>query len=222
MPAQRKEGTILWSPELAYVLGLIATDGCLSGDGRHIDFTSKDIELIETLKRCLKISNKIGKKYGGFSRPTESYRVQFSNVIFYRWLLTIGLMPNKTKSIGALKVSDDYFFDFLRGHIDGDGTIRRYFDPVYPNSLRVRVTFLSSSLEHLTWLWDNIRRLCNVGGFIRQSERVYHLTFGKKDSLGLLSRIYQDPNSPRLYRKYLIIHDLLPAAHGQVVKWQTR
>lgn len=33
---------ITWSPEIAYAVGLLTTDGSLSIDGRHIDFTSKD------------------------------------------------------------------------------------------------------------------------------------------------------------------------------------
>jgi len=34
----------IWSKELAYVIGLLVTDGCLSKNGRHIDPTSKDRE----------------------------------------------------------------------------------------------------------------------------------------------------------------------------------
>gem|GEM_PF-6676481 len=37
---------IQWSPEFAYVIGLLTTDGNLSPDGRHINFTSKDRELV--------------------------------------------------------------------------------------------------------------------------------------------------------------------------------
>jgi hypothetical protein len=32
----------IWSPGLAYVVGLIATDGSLGQDGRHLAMTSKD------------------------------------------------------------------------------------------------------------------------------------------------------------------------------------
>lgn len=51
---------IRWSNELAYAVGLIATDGNLSKDGRHIELTSKDTEQLETFKRCLKLKNRIG------------------------------------------------------------------------------------------------------------------------------------------------------------------
>lgn len=48
--------TIKWSPQIAYAIGLIVTDGNLSPDRRHFDFTSKDIELIEAFKKCLSIN----------------------------------------------------------------------------------------------------------------------------------------------------------------------
>lgn len=54
-----------WSADLAYAVGLISTDGNLSKDGRHFDFTSKDLDQIKNFKKILKLKNKIGKKYSG-------------------------------------------------------------------------------------------------------------------------------------------------------------
>ncbi|MEK7861669.1 MAG: hypothetical protein AAB295_00185, partial [Chloroflexota bacterium] len=45
--------TIEWTAELAYALGLLATDGCLSADGWHIAFVSADEELVRTLLACI-------------------------------------------------------------------------------------------------------------------------------------------------------------------------
>lgn len=53
---------IKWSPEFAYAIGLLSTDGNLSSDGRHINFTSKDRNLVKIFSKCLGVKNKIGKK----------------------------------------------------------------------------------------------------------------------------------------------------------------
>ena len=45
---------MLWSENLAYAIGLIATDGSLSNDGRHLNFTSKDIDQIQTFAKIRK------------------------------------------------------------------------------------------------------------------------------------------------------------------------
>ena len=111
-----------WSPNVAYCVGLITTDGSLSKDGRHIDFTSKDLDLVECIRRELTLENRIGTKGRGGS-SARYFRIQFSNVDFYRWLCSIGLSPRKSLTLGELTIPDDFFADFLRGHFDGDGTI---------------------------------------------------------------------------------------------------
>src|SRR3972149_12282508 len=94
-----------WSPKVAYAIGLITTDGCLSKDGRHIDFTSKDLEQVQNFSKALGLTNKIGLKSSGFSNK-KYYRIQFGNVKFYRFLLKIGLTPSKSRSIGNLKIPE--------------------------------------------------------------------------------------------------------------------
>ena len=51
--------SIQWSSELAYVVGIITTDGSLSIDGRHVTITSTDIQLLETCLYCLQKETKI-------------------------------------------------------------------------------------------------------------------------------------------------------------------
>lgn len=199
---------IKWSPEIAYAVGLIATDGNLSPDGRHLMLISKGIQLLKTFKRCLGLKNKIGLRRSGYTGKKDCHHVQFGNVVLYKWLLNIGLMPNKTKRIGALKIPNRYFFDFLRGHLDGDGDIRRYQDRVYPNSERLYIRFCSASLEHVQWLQKKIKSLLKFKGSISRG-RIFYLRFAKKDSLVLLTNLYHKKNLPFLWRKYKIVKNLL-------------
>lgn len=200
---------IKWNPEIAYAVGLITTDGNLSSDRRHIILVSKDASLLKTFKKCLGLKNKIGSRRSSYTGKKNCHHVQFGNVILYKWLLNIGLIPNKTKRVGLLKILNKYFFDFLRGHLDGDGDIRRYQDPVYPNSERLYIRFCSASLKHIQWLQERINSLLKINGFIRSGSRVYSLAFAKKDSLTLLPRLYPTSNVPCLKRKYKIIKKFL-------------
>ncbi len=103
-----------WSAELAYLIGLLATDGNLSKDGRHITMRSSDLQLLITFKKCLHLTNKIARSKNNNLARKPSYRIQFGNVQLYRWLLTIGLFPNKTYTIGSLKIPDIYFNDSIK------------------------------------------------------------------------------------------------------------
>lgn len=118
-----------WCPSFAYVIGLIVTDGNLSPDGRHISFTSKDFEIVQLYCSYLGIKNKIGRRARYGSSDKKYYVVQFGDVLFYRKLLDIGLMPCKSKSLGVLKIPKEYFYDFLRGCIDGDGSVGFFTHP---------------------------------------------------------------------------------------------
>jgi hypothetical protein len=202
-----------WTPELAYVVGLLTTDGNLSKDGRHIAIKSADLRLLRTIKKCLNLSNKITKtKNDGWAKKSY-YRLQFSKVQFYRWLLKIELFPNKTYTIGTLRVPDQYFRDFLRGHLDGDGDIDVYKD--YYNTFknpkyiydRIFVRFRSASRRHMEWLRSKIFNILSIKGHLNGEGRnsskttMWILKFGKKDSLKLLSWLYYSPNVPCLKRK---------------------
>lgn len=197
-----------WNSNLAYAIGFIATDGCLYTDGRHLELTSKDMEQLTVFKRCLNLKNKIGWKGSGYSKKRYP-RVQFGNVKFYRWLVEIGLMPCKSKKLGALNISDDYFFDFLRGCLDGDGCIRTFMDPVYPNARRLYVSFSSASRTFLEWMHWRVSKPIEVPGFIRMSTRAFQSTYAKKASLTLLKALYYRSDIPCLQRKCLIAESFL-------------
>ena len=208
---------IKWTPEIAYVVGLITTNGCLSNDGRHIIMRSSDIQQLKTFKKCLNLSNKISEtKNDGWAKK-PAYRVQFGNIILYKWLLSIGLMPNKTKRIGSLKIPNKYFFDFLRGVLDGDGYIAKFQDSVYPNSQRLYIKFSSASLKHLKWLQKRIKYLLNINGYIQKGTRTYVLIYAKKESLVMLPFLYPKRKIPCLQRKYEIVEPIL-RKKAEVVK----
>lgn len=200
-----------WTPELAYAVGLLATDGNLSKDGRHVTMRSSDRELLESFRSCLGIqNNKIARTWHDEYAKRPCYRIQFSNVRFYKWLLAVGLTPAKTRTLGELKIPDEHFRDFLRGHLDGDGSIITYKDsyntfknPKYVYT-RVWVKFCSASRAHLVWLRGTTSRLLGIQGHLNRTNQMcdlWCLKFGKHDSIRLLSWLYHDSSVPCLKRK---------------------
>jgi hypothetical protein len=199
-----------WNRKLAYAIGLIATDGNLSKDGRHVVFVSKDLPLVKLFRKILALKNKISVKTSGFSKGRGKYYfIQFGDVKFYRDLFSLGLAPNKSKTIGKLLILDRYFADFLRGHLDGDGTIRTYDDSRFPRSRRLYVTFMSASKKHVTWLRSRIKSLYGISGKIRPERRVWILVYAKNESKTLLKRLYHKKELPCLDRKRNLILDFI-------------
>jgi len=184
---------------MAYAVGLITTDGCLYSDRRHISLTSKDLEQIINIRSALRIYPKIGINKNIYG---ATYRVQFSNVLLYDWLISIGLTANKSLSIGPLSIPNKYFGDFLRGHLDGDGSITTYEETYTQKNgginvyNRLSVRFISASQTHIQWLQSKVIEIFHVAGRLHKTKSnkignsMYILKFGKIDSLELLSKIY--------------------------------
>lgn len=201
----KEKVTKKWSPDLAYAVGLLTTDGNLSPDGRHINLTSKDIDQIRTFKCCLGLKNKIGKKSREPGKDKKYFQVQFGDVAFYAWLKSLGLSAKKSKTLGALKIPDGFFFDFLRGHFDGDGCISTYWDRRWHSSYMFYLRFISASLKHLKWLQKTVKRLNRIEGQVKSNSHVYELAFAKKSSRILFDKMYYSENIPSLKRKKLKI-----------------
>ncbi|MEK7662264.1 MAG: hypothetical protein AAB355_02085 [Patescibacteria group bacterium] len=195
---------IKWSPNFAYAIGLLVTDGNLSPTGRHINLTSKDKEQIKNFMFCLGIKNKIGRKSRGRSLEKKYYVVQFGDVLFCRYLLKIGITQNKSKTLGEIKIPDKYFFDFLRGHFDGDGTFYSYWDPRWKSSFMFYTEFISASKKHIDWLRGEIKKRIKINGHITtggKSRSAYQLKYAKKESLKLLPKMYYNSQVICLSRK---------------------
>lgn len=205
-PARRE-----WSPNLAYAVGLITTDGNLSKDGRHIAMVSADRDLLETFRACLNLDNRITRHISGSLRM--HHRVQWGDHQFYNWLLSIGLVPAKSLRLGTLKIPDAYFADFVRGCLDGDGSIAVFTDRynTFKNEKyvyeRLYMQFTSASLPFLEWLHASIGRMVNVrGSIIARKPQPGHspywnLKFAQHDSIRLLQWLYYAPDVPCLARK---------------------
>jgi hypothetical protein len=205
--------SFVWTPNLAYAVGLLATDGCQT-DGRHIAFPSADRELVEILLRCLGKTNKIAAvrtRTGGLV-----FRAQFGDVLFCRWLLTVGVTPRKSLTIGPLNVPDEYILECARGLMDGDGDITNFVHAptkkTYPDYRyeRIVVGFNSASRIHLEWLRRTLEPYVGAPGWlgIKPATSDRHefatLRYGKRDGLRLLPLLYRDSNVPRLERKHRI------------------
>jgi hypothetical protein len=193
-----------WTPEIAYAVGLLATDGNLSPSGRHISVSSAEREVLETFLRCVDRRAKISKVEGGFG--TNGLRVQVGDVGFYRWLQSIGLTPRKSLTLGSIAVPDDVLAHLLRGLIDGDGSI---IDTTYDGTGNARgrryrtllVRFNTASREHAEWVRERIKARYGLSGGLFCEDGMYQLTYAKRASLRLLPFLYSSSDVPCIQRK---------------------
>ncbi|HEY4514305.1 MAG TPA: hypothetical protein VJH69_03185 [Candidatus Paceibacterota bacterium] len=207
-PEPRKTISEKWSPQLAYAIGLLVTDGCLARKNYLVDLTSKDLEQLQNFSKCIGRQCKIGYKSSGYSEKNIG-RIQFKNYYFYNFLLSIGLMPAKSRIIGAIKIPSKYFWDFVRGAYDGDGSSYSYWDPRWKSSFMFYTSFVSASPAFIEWMRSEVRSRVGAHGHISASAGLQQLRYAKADSLKILRKMYHTDNVFCLSRKKLKIERIL-------------
>lgn len=199
-----------WTADLAYTVGLIAADGNLSRKPGRVSIMSNDIDLLELVRERLGVTRPITPHTGGYGR--RCHRIVWSDRPFYEWLVSLGLTPAKSLTLGPLAVPDEYFVDFFRGCIDGDGSIVTYVDRynAFKNCryvyTRVYLSLVSASPRFIEWVRASLHRICGVEGSvgIRRCEGrndIGRLRYAKREALLLLRWMYYASDVASLRRK---------------------
>lgn len=199
---------------MAYVLGYITADGCVSESRTRknhpltLNITSKDKDHLIKLKKILASEHKISKKTG--SAGSAAFQIQIRNDVLTADLVKLGILPRKTKYLRPIKVSDKYFVDFVRGFFDGDGSVYIY---VVNDTLQIKANFISTSLSFIK---DINQKLCkkleiplkNIHKTLdkrRQGKmEKYEIVFYINDCEKLMKLMYKNSHSLCLCRKLLI------------------
>ena len=113
----------IWSPEMAYILGYWWADGYMrikKNTGAHeIEIASVDREHLELIAQT--IGGKCHTRK--VTAASECYDIAFCSIEMYNDLLALGGMPNKSNVIGFPSIPYPLLPHFVRGFIDGDGTL---------------------------------------------------------------------------------------------------
>lgn len=183
------------TPEKAYWLGVMYSDGYIAKEQYTnkfgISVSSKDKEWLEKFKVFLNYNGNI-KTYNttssGYKPGTEYVRLLIGNNKIVQDLKKWGVVEHKTKKIQHLPTIN-YLDDFIRGYIDGDGSLRKK----YPNfQISGNKNFL---LEIANYLKVDYR--------IRSDKSIYCLRYNTKESEYLEKRLYSKA-TVYLQRKYNI------------------
>ncbi len=162
------------------------------------------------------MSAHIGQSVSGLGKL--AHRTQISDVYFCNFLNSIGICPNKSKTIKKVDVPPEYFSDFLRGFFDGDGTIYSYWDKRWKSSFMFYTSFATASEDFVIWLHRSIAERVGVLGHLKKDgkDSTYQLTYAKRDSVAILNKMYEKQGAIYLARKKLKSEVILAIVHGQL------
>jgi hypothetical protein len=147
---------------------------------------------LDIIKEKINYEGEVKQPKLRISSKKQSYLLQFCNKKMTSDFVSIGIKQNKSKTIEIPKINDKFFYHFLRGVIEGDGSIIR-------DEKRLFVFLNSASKIFL----EQIANKINLTYKIREMKSgLYRLVYWNPHSEELCRRIYEDSEGIRLTRKY--------------------
>ena len=200
------------SHEKAYWLGFIYTDGyvCKNDNRFGIEIQKSDSEHLQNLLNLMdsnikiKYRNRVNRFEDKTKDILESCSICFNNKKLHDDLIDKGVYPNKSLIIRLPEekiLSREYFYDFLRGLIDGDGSISLY--DTSNGYKKPSISLVSGSEEFLNDI-VNILRLDGIDLKVEKRENIFIIRSEKQNIVfDLLNKIYKNStNESRLSEKY--------------------
>lgn len=186
-----------WTAEMAYVLGFIVADGCITKKGL-LKFTSTDPELLYKIRNVMESQHPIHEYWAKLSTQ-PIYDLLIRRKYFVSSLARHGIHPRKTKSVHWPDSPGSMFPHIVRGYFDGDGYVNCAINRAYSD--RLLVSFTSASPFLLPEFHAALSRAGVQGGSLRESSRypgnfrlqlsthaglsLYHLMYSQVDDLYL-------------------------------------
>jgi hypothetical protein len=186
------------SPDMAWVLGLVVTDGYIGRktSGRpFLSIKSIDRDLLEQVKRLMESDYGI-YECGLSDAGNMIYRIDLGSQRIVAGVQRWGIVPRKTLVATFPDVPSFCRADLVRGIFDGDGCISTHLDK-RRGTETTEVTFLGTKA-----VLEPIKDHLGLSNAVRPYRRICSLRFAAKDALRrCYDSMYYDPDVPCLARK---------------------
>ena len=209
-----------WTPKMAYVLGFLYADGNITDSipsrTQYTSFSSSEKEILKKIKSALDSKHKIYRRPPQFIRhkngeylSRESFSLRIGSRKMFNDLVTIGVVPNKSKIITFPNIPANYLYHFTRGYFDGDGCV--YIEMakgITKNRIlrKLSIIFSCGSYKFLEGLKNRLSEN-NLDGFIYKSTRCFQLRYNTYQSVELFKLMYKDSDNLYLIRKFKTFTD---------------
>jgi len=194
-----------FTAESCYWAGFIAADACAREKTPCVDLELKEEDADHLTNLCGFVGrdNKLWKREKTVDGKIYKASVLSLNSKHIKHALNknFNIIPRKSKTLKPPTIPTEHLHHFIRGYIDGDGSIGWH-----KHNNKPRLSICSGSKEFLEWLVDHIKAQVNTGNpSIREesNRNLYTIEFMGKQVYGILDWLYQDSTpETRLARKF--------------------
>lgn len=177
------------SHNMAYILGILASDGNIAKDENKItiELSIIDKELLERIAQELNLTKELSEYIT--AKGSHLVKLSFNSIQIKKDLATYNIVPSKTFILKPPSLQAEFVPDFIRGYFDGDGMVsskarERIFVEIGGASKEL-IEFIKLSLESYGIQCPPmaIRRMSSGNKFyllhysVKSSEKIYHLFY---------------------------------------------
>jgi len=197
-----------WSNNMAYILGFIYADGCITNNSLRIVIQKKDKNLLEIIKKEIGANTTIHDEVRTLNnKQFYSSALIIKSVKIIEDLIKLGVVENKSLVIHFPQIPSEYILDFIRGYFDGDGSVGIQYPSnskgVKTSTAQIRTRICSGSKDFLVDMRDILfdkYNLRNVTVY-KCKTNLYEIAYSTKNSIEIYNLFYQNPKCLFLQRK---------------------
>ena len=180
-----------WSKEMAWVLGLVVTDGCIINSSRTMALIQKDERILKLVAKYMEAD------YVTTDHESRTLTLLVNSVRITAKLKELGVEENKSLTAPFKVVPEEFLPHYIRGVIDGDGWVQ---DRGYTMNVTSGSFDFADGLLGVFLSWGlNARIGIDRTPLGRPVYRV--IVAGKNDLVRLSEIIYKDSGEACVYHK---------------------
>ena len=177
----------------AYVLGWIASDGCIQYIPQKkysIRFELKDLEILELIKFLMNSTHPIKAR-----EDKNTYTLVIDSKPLVKQLMDLGIGPAKTHNLQFPNIPKELYIDFIRGYFDGDGSVS-ILTTNHGKNKQLRSYICSANKDFLQCIGDYLKDEINLIPKIYEDKpNFFKLVYGAQESYALYKFMYEDTNN---------------------------
>ena len=177
------------SPNMAYLLGMFASDGCVYEKDNAIKLTlsTVDKEYLEKIRQELEIESQI-KDYET-SQGYKNSELRFSSYQIKKDFAEYNIVPRKTYSFKfPRKLKKEYYRDFIRGYFDGDGCV----STAGKSAIRWQLCSHEKDVLEVVVSFFEENNIPKVSIQKAKDKQLYYIQYSSVSTRGIYSLLYYD------------------------------
>jgi len=187
--------------EFNYFLGWMASDGNVSKNFQQVSLSTIDKEIVDKFKIIFPSAS----VYVSVKEINKDiYKLFIGSIKFAKYLNSIGITPNKSKTLNVSK--ELWNFHFVRGFFEGDGHVRK--TSLKDKNIRYCVGFVCASEIFISDLQDFLQKN-KIESKLTKEKSFFRLNINGKENVKMFyKQVYKNCDKWYLLRKKQILDQL--------------